>query len=94
MLDCAVYARLSLPGQQVGITAQPEDLPDFLRPPQTIASTCDGWVYEAKQSLKELLPPLSGHATKVPSVSSSNQRQASHWLPLYQVVKFSSYFLR
>ncbi len=68
MLDCAVYARLSLPGQQVWITAKPADLPDCLRPPQTIDSACDYCVYEAKQSLKELLPPLYVHAAKVPSV--------------------------
>jgi hypothetical protein len=89
MLDCAVYSRLSLPGQQVWITAKPEDIPDFLRPPQTIESACDCGVYEAKQSLKELLPPLYVHATKVPSVSSSNQRQSSNRPPFYQVLQFS-----
>ena len=68
MIYCAVHSRLYLPLQQVWITSKAKDVPSFLRPPQTIETACDACCYEAKQSLKELFPPLYVHATKAPSV--------------------------
>jgi len=67
MIFCSTHGRLFLPHQQVWITSPREEVPTFLRPPQTIETACDRCVEIAKEELKLQFPALYVHATKLPS---------------------------
>ena len=65
MIYCSMRGRFFPPQQQVWIDAKREEVPSFLRPPQTSETACDVCVHPAKQDRKPRFP--FGQKTHMPS---------------------------